>query len=331
MNSTEIKELKYRVKSPLISIRNGMIVDTHQLFPPDKKEDPAMIKTIASNISCTLSPFSMLGWLRGGVTAYLISEGISPCHGYDLTTVSKTGERAKNVVEDLEKGYHKKRMGKGGEANKEKPECEVVMGEPCLTYRMFGGFTAHHRVFSMVAFKTSPVKDRFYKQKENITGTGNYRRINVSPRTSDGITPYNTYEYDVLANVDGIQYLRMYEDDDVYVGMLLRAIEYLYAHRNDFGHQLGGSRTFGHGFIEPVVINPLYTRAEAVNYAKLMRKAEEDFDSDNIAEVETKGEMAKKDETWVVEHERIMGVLDDELKRQKDLFGIDKHWWSIEL
>ncbi len=62
--------------------------------PESKDEETAKygIRRIANNVAVTISPWSLLGWLRSGVTEYLISQGISVCHGMDVTNVTKSNK-----------------------------------------------------------------------------------------------------------------------------------------------------------------------------------------------------------------------------------------------
>jgi len=322
-------ELKIRVKSELLSIRNGLIVDTHSVYPPGETSETVEygIKAIANNVNCMISPFSLLGWLRHGITEYFISQGISPCHNYDLTNVSKSNEEyVKIATMDLKHGYHKKRMGGKGD-NKEKPNCEAVMGEECIVAKMFGGFTGHHRVFSVMPIKTTPVQGHYDKGIKNITGKGNYRNIAISPRSAVDGTPFATYTADVVANVDAIMYLRMYDANPLYIAMIMRGIEYLNEHRYEFDYQLGGNRTFGSGFIEPTFLPPELTRAEVTTYHNLLIKTEDRAeDSDTLSK-----ELSDKISTWKDKQKEMNVLLDAELKRQKDMFGVDKKWWDAEL
>lgn len=320
-------ELKIRCKSELLGIRNGLIVDTHSVFPPGETSETVEygIKAIANNVNCMISPFSMLGWLRHGITEYLISQGISPCHSYDLTNVSKSNEEYVKIAKmDLEHGYHKKRMGKGD--TKEKPECEAATGEECIVAKMFGGFTGHHRVFSIMPIKTTPVQGHYDKGIKNITGKGNYRNIAISPRSAVDGTPFRTLDVDVVANVDAIMYLRMYDANPLYIAMIMRGIEHLNEHRYEFDYQLGGNRTFGSGFIEPTFLPPELTRAEVTTYHNLLIKKEDEVEGSTLPK-----ELSAKISAWEDRQKELNGLLDAELKHQKDMFGIDKKWWDTEL
>jgi hypothetical protein len=320
-------ELKIRLKASMLSIKNGLIAETHSIPPPGESSKNLNygIKTIANNITCTVSPFSLLGWLRHGITEYLISLGISPCHSYDLTNISNEGYR--NIaIQDLEHGYHKKRLNKG--ENTGKPECEATIGTQCIVAQIFGGFTGHHRVFSVMPVKVSPVKAHYNKGVRNITGRGNYRNIAVSPRSAVDGTPLATHTADVIANLDAILYLKMYEDNPLYIAMIMRGFEYLYEHRDEFECQLGGSRTFGSGFIEPTFLPSALTREETTKYHNLLITTEEEdaSNSDSLPE-----SIKTKISEWQDEQKKLNTILDNELKIQKDMFGIDKRWWSREI
>ncbi len=312
----------------MLSIRNGMITETHSVFPPGETNETVEygIKSQANNIACTISPFSILGWLRGGITEYLISQGISPCHSYDLTNISKSNQDYVDyAVQDLQHGYHKKRMSKG--EHKEKPECEAVTGKQCLVARMFGGFTGHHRVFSLMPVKVSPIQSNYDKAIKNITGKGNYRNIAVSPRSQVDGMPYATHSVDAIANLDAILYLRMYEDNPLYIAMILRGIEYLAKNEDKFSHQLGGNRTFGCGFIEPAFLPSDLTRDETTVYHNYLIKNEDNVNDNN----KLKKDIQNKIDSWQSKKAELDMILDSELKIQKDLFGIDKKWWQQEI
>lgn len=318
----------------MLSIRNGMIAETHSIFPPGKTADTEDYGTnsMANNVACMVSPFSLLGWLRRGITESLISQGISPCHNYDLTNVSASNQDYRGYAkQDLAHGYHKKRMGKG--ESKEKPECEAVTGEPCIVAQMFGGFTGHHRVFSVMPVKVSPVKAHYEKGIRNITGMGNFRKIAISPRSAVDGTPFATHTSDVISNFDAIMHLRMYEDNgnssrlNLHTAMIMRGIEYLSAHSEEFQSQLGGQRTFGGGFIDASFLPPTLTRDEVRKYHLLLIKNEDDAENGNTFPAGIKEKIL----AWQETQKSINEELNIELKRQRELFGIDKQWWNKEV
>lgn len=326
-------ELKIRLKSPMVAIRNGMIAETHRIFPrgikPEETNDYGY-KAIANTINCTLMPTSILGWLRAGVTEYLIEQGISVCHGYDLNLPTK--DYRNFVIQDLEHGYHRKVMTKGEHAGK--PECEAVIGnkpesqrKKCIVAEMFGSFAGKHRVFSILPVKTSPVDSHYTKGIKNITGKGNFMTVAVSPRSAVDGTPYATHDMNVVANLDAVLYIKMYEPNprmDVHIAMLLRAFEYLNKKSNDFKHQLGGNRTFGCGFIEPTILPIGMERDDIVAYhSKLIKMEEKAEDAEGITE-----SMKKTINDWEEQKKKYDTILDAELKIQKELFGIDKKWWQ---
>lgn len=320
-------ELKIRLKSPMLSIRNGMIAESHSVFPPGESDETAQygIKKIANNINCTVMPTSVLGWLRYGVTEYLIKQGISICHGYDLSLVTSKDYK-EYVVQDLKHGYHLKRMPKGDHTGK--PECEAVRGKQCLVSEIFGGFTGAHRVFSLLPVKTSPIDSQYTRGIKNITGKGNYLNTAISPRSAVDGTPYATHTIDSLANFDAILYIKMYEPNprmDVHIAMLLRAFDYLNTSSNDFKHQLGGNRTFGCGFMESTTLPIDMTREEVVKYHSVLIKLEEKADdADGLT-----NNIKEKIIAWEEQKKKYDKLLDEELKIQKELFGIDKKWWQI--
>lgn len=324
------RELKIRIKSPMLSIKNGLITETHSVFPPGEGSETVEygVKAMANNIACTISPFSLIGWLRKGITEYLISQGISVCHSFDLTNVSKSNTEYINYAnQDLNHGYHKKRMGKGD--SKERPECEAVTGKQCMVYQMFGGFTGHHRVFSIMPVKITPIQTHYDKAIKNITGKGNYRNLAISPRSHVDGTPLSTHNADVIANLDAILYLKLYNSgsNDLYTAMIMRGVEHLSKHTDDFEHQLGGARTFGCGFIEPTFLSPELTREEVTKYHNLLIK-QEDAAEDNDGLSKT---ISEKLSRWQDRQKELNEILNAELKTQKDLFGIDKKWWNREL
>lgn len=332
-------EIKIRLKSPMLSIRNGLIIETHSVFPPGETNETVDygIKSIANNIACTISPFSLLGWLRSGITEYLISQGISPCHSFDITNIGKSNQDYVNyAVQDLKHGYHKKRLNKG--EHKEEPECQAIKGEQCIVSKMFGGFTGHHRVFSLMPVKVTPVQSNYDKAIKNITGKGNYRNIAISPRSAVDGTPFATHSVDAIANLDAVLFLKMYDDNPLFVAMIMRGIEYLSQNYEKFNHQLGGNRTFGCGFIEPTFMSPTLTRDETIEYHNLLIKQEDGLETEIVTNIENKSKqkglsdkIKEKISLWSKEQIQLNTLLDTELKHQKDLFGIDKKWWNQEI
>ncbi len=329
-------ELKIRIKSPSISIKNGFIAETHSVFntqdPESKDEETAKygIRRIANNVACTISPWSLLGWLRSGVTEYLISEGISVCHGMDVTNVTKSNKEYSLMVEhDLEHGYHKKRMGSGNKDKNELPECEAIKGEQCIVSKMFGGFTSHHRIFSLMPVKITPIKSHYESGVRNITGLGNYRNLAVSPRAVVDQSPFTTHKVDTIANLDAIMYLKMYEDNPLYTALIMRSIEYLNRQEieQNYNHQLGGAKTFGNGWIETSFLPPNLTQEEITKYHLLLIKKEEKAeDSEGFPK-----QITEKIQKWEEEKVKLNAELDKELIRQKEIFGIDKKWWNQKI
>lgn len=350
------KTLKIRIKSPAVSIKNGMIAETHSIFNTrnieNKDADTATygIRRIANNVAVTIMPWSLLGYLRGGVTEYLISQGISVCHGMDLTNVNKNDDYVDMVEHDILHGYHRKRMGKDNGNKNELPECEAIHGEPCIVAKMFGGFTSHHRAFSLMPVKVTPVKSQYRNDIRNITGLGNFRNLAVAPRAVVDQNPYTFHNVDVIANLDAIMYLRMYEENPIYVAMLMRAVEFLNkrTEESDYNHQLGGARTFGCGWVQTEFLPPDLTRDETIAHHMNLISREEAVGSDLLGqavdgaggqEIEESGEeqfgkakvsknVGEKFEAWKVEKAQLDKLLDVELLRQKSLFDIEKKWWS---
>jgi len=317
-------ELKIRLKSPMVTIKNGMVVETHSVFPPGETSGTVDygIKSIANNVACTISPFSVLGWLRRGVTEYLISNGISVCHNYDITDKAGNPEYRTYAEHDLVHGYHKKRL-KSGE-HKEKPECEAIIGEQCIVAKMFGGFNTHHRVFKTNPIKVSPVKSQYEKRIRNITGLGNFRNINISPRSAIDGVPFATHTADIISNLDAILYIQMYEDNLLYVACIMKGIEFLNEHRNEFEYQLGGSRTFGAGCIEVSMLPFTMTKEETTKYhLQLIKNEEESVDSNGLTE-----SIRDKINAWNDIYNELINNFDNEVARQKELFGVDKRWWN---
>lgn len=348
-----------------------MIAETHSIFntqnPDSKDENTATfgIGRIANNVAVTIAPWSLLGYLRSGVTEYLISNGISVCHGMDLTQVNKNPDYVDMVDRDLQHGYHRKRMGSVTDdekktrtsATNELPECEILRGEPCLVARMFGGFTSHHRVFSLMPVKVTPVKSQYRNDVRNITGLGNFRKLTIAPRAFTDQRPYTFHSTEVIANLDAIMYIRMYEnnqsyeDNQLYVAMLMRAVEYLngQTENSNYNHQLGGSRTFGCGWMQIEFLPPDLTRDETIVHHMNLITKEEAAGNDMVVgneentgadeqmkgKVKTSKQVAAKFDAWQVEKVILDKLLDDEITRQKTKFGIDvkksgsdEKWWS---
>jgi len=322
-----MKELKIRLKSPQISIKNGLIPETHSRFPPGENDETVEygVRYPANTIDCTISPWSILGYLRYGVTQALIEKGVSVCHSYDLNLPGK--DYRTFVEQDLAQGYHRKAM-KDGEY-KGKPECEAVMGEMCIVAEIFGTFTGSHRVFSLMPVKVSPIDSEYTRGVKNVTGKGNYLKLAISPRSAVDGTPYATHTVNVIENLDAILYIKMYEPNtrmDVHVAVLLMGINYLNDHQNDFKHQLGGGRTFGSGFIEATALPTEMTRQEIVKYHGRLIKLEDKADDSDDLSKETK----EKIERWDAEKTKYAAILEKELKDQKERFGIDKKWWQTK-
>ncbi len=335
-NNEEAKTIKIRIKTPMLSIRNGMIAETHSVFQQGKTNENVTygIKSMANNNACIVSPFSILGWMRNGITECLINDySISPCHAFDLTNVSSKVEYQEYAKQDITYGYHKKRIDKGN--HKEKPACEAIKGKKCIVAEMFGGFTGNNRVFSIMPIKVSPVDAQYIRGVRNITGKGNYRSLAVSPRSAVDGTPYQTHDVDIIANLDAILYIKMYEPKssesdriDVYTAMIMKGIEYLAKHKDEFKHQLGGNRTFGCGFIEPTFLPLDLTRDETVTYHTALIKMEDDADSVSNITKSIKEKIAAWDDIKL-DYDKL---LDEELKVQKEYFGFDKEmtdtkWW----
>ena len=327
-------ELKIRLKSPQVSIKNGLIPETHSRFPQGDTDETKDFgkKFPANNIDCSISPYSLLGWLRYGITEALIEKGISVCSSHNLNNVPAKKEYQEFLTQDTKYGYHRKVAPKSREKAKEgnagKPECEVVIGHQCIVSEIFGGFAGNHRVFSMMPVKTSPIDKEYTQGVKNVTGKGNFLTLAISPRSAVDGTPYATYTVNVIENLDAVMTLKMYEPNprmNIHIAVILMGIDYLNAHKDDFKHQLGGGRTFGGGFIEPTALPLSLTREEVVKYhGKLIRLEEKADDAEGLP-LETRAKI----ELWDVEKSKYATLLESELKIQKERFGIDKKWWQI--
>lgn len=357
-----IRDLKIRIKSPSFASKNNAIAETHSIFNTRdverKDADHATygIRRMANNVAVTISPWTLLGYFRSGVTEYLISQGVSVCHGMDLTTVNKGDDYVDMARNDLVHGYHRKRMGEKNHL----PECEFVQSEPCIVAKMFGGFLTHHRSFSMMPVKVTPVKSQYKNDVRNITGIGYYRNLSVAPRAFVDQTPYTFHSVDVIANLDAILYLRMYENNPLYVALLMRAVEFLNSRTRefDYNHQLGGSRTFGCGWTELEFLPPTLNRNETIKYHLVLMSREEKAASDlsedtesawenkedkeeTKEEIEEKGinkSISKQIDAWEDTKIKLGKLLDAEISRQRAKFGIDiksktkpeNSWWEQE-
>lgn len=322
-------ELKIRLKSPQISIKNGLIPETHSSFAPgnhsNETEDYG-VKFPANNVRCTISPWSLLGFIRSGFTDALIEKGVSVCHGYDLNLPK--GDYEEFVKQDLVYGFHRKAF-KSGKTIKgvAKPECEVVMDKKCLVAEMFGTFAGDHRVFSVMPVKTTPIKNDYKNRVRGVTGMGNYQQIAISPRSAVDGTPYATHTISVLEHVDAIMYIRMYEPNprmSIHIAALLNGFDYKNTHKDEFKHQLGGGRTFGSGFVDTTVLPISMSRDEITEYHLRLIAFEDKADDNNGF---TKDAQAKID-GWEAEKARYAEIFTEELKVQKEQFGIDKKWWQ---
>ncbi len=317
------RKLKIRVQIPQLSIRNGLIPETHSNYP-STSELP--IRVPGNALRVTISGNTINGWLRHGLTEALIHAGVSPCHSFDVDNTSRLTEK----IEDLKYGYHRKAFKNGKKENgASKPECEVVIGKKCLVAEMFGTFAGAHKVFAEMPMKLTPIKKDLEKGVRGVCGFGNFLEIASSPRSMVNGIPFNTYKQYVVANVDAILTLKFYEPNlrmEEHLAALLHAVEYLNEHGDEYNHQIGGFRTTGNGFATVTAIPLAFTEKESVDYLiKLIALEDKADDADGITE-----DMRVKIEDWKAEKERYAKIFAEELKVQKEQFGLDKKWWKME-
>lgn len=320
MGIMDIQELKIRLRADAVGIRNGIIVQENAGVP--MKDDP--VDRISNSINSIVSPFSVAGWVRSGITEYLRSIGISSCHPYITEkTTAPSNDKKHMIVNDLNLGYH----GKG--------TCLSETGESCIVHDLFGSFKNNPRKFRFGVLKLSPVRSKWRNMNDGVTGLGNFRRIVTHARSFDG-GPFLHTENDVICNVDAIQYITLYrkridkEKIPIYTVLFKRAFEYLNSNRDDFDHQLGGHRTNGFGVMECDFINPFYSRKESVKYhGQLVSKREgekkkEDDNEDNEKKKEDDKEMKLKDDEWNICLQEAEKEFDEKVKEWKEKFSFDQ-------
>lgn len=322
-------ELKIRMKSTLLGIRNGMIVDTHLDSPQGKdgNEWRQGIDTLGSVVTCIISPHSIAGLLRRGISEYLRQEGISSCASFDINNTS--GDERKNAFQkDIDNGYHYRNFHAGGKTG-EGPQCmhEYNGEKQCLISEMFGGMggktPARHRKFILHPLKLTPKQGEYDNNIKNVTGKGNFRQLITAPRSMEDGIPYSFYPVDTVGNVDAIQYVTIYNDvksdrSDIYAGLFMKGVEFLNIHKEEFAFQLGGFRTSGYGIVDYDFLPTFLDRDQTREYHKKRINKEEGADqSKEIQDIVDK---------WLPEKSRLEKLLSDELKVHKELFGIDKKW-----
>lgn len=328
-------ELKIRMKSTLVGIRNGMIVDTHLDEPQDNKNKWRQgVDVLGNVVTCIISPHSIAGLLRRGISEYLRQEGISSCASFDIENTS--GDERKNAFQkDINNGYHyrnfRSKEKKDSEEKKprEGPQCmyEYKGEKECLISEMFGGMGgktgARHRKFILHPMKLSPKQLEYDNNIKNVTGKGNFRQLIVAPRSMEDNIPFAYYQIDTVGNMDGIQYITIYNDVkpdrvDIYTALFMKGVEFLNIHKEEFNFQLGGFRTSGYGIVDYEFLPTFLNREQTREYhKKIINKEEKADQSDKVQVVIDK---------WPLEKTRLEKLLSEELKIHKELFGIDKKW-----
>lgn len=323
-------ELKIRMDSVLIGVRNGMMVDTHLDAPQGKdgNEWRQGVDTLGSVITCIVSPHSIRGLMRRGISEYLGSEGISSCASFDIRATS--GDERKNAFQkDIDSGkYHERNLYIKGNTG-EGPHCmyEYNGERQCLVSEVFGGMggkvEARPAKFLLHPMKLTPKQGEYDNNIKNVTGKGNFRQLVIAPRSMiDGI-PYSFYPVDTVGNVDAIQYVTIYNDvkpdrADIYAALFMKGVEFLNNHREEFAFQLGGHRTSGYGIINYDFLPISLDRNQTREYHKEMVSKEGN----------AKHQASIQDiiDKWPTEKSRLEKLLENELKVHKELFGIDKKW-----
>lgn len=159
----------------------------------------------------------------------------------------------------------------------------------CVVLALFGGFSNQPGTLLRRPITFSSVRSNVDYTRGQAEG--HYRRLNrnvVSRNRDDNREPLRNVEIDAVANLDGSWYLSFRETKPEFVGVLVKAIEFLNDNRTDFMHQLGGARNFGAGIVDCELVNPLYDDRELKRV----------FDR----RAGTTNAMDEKDERWADEH-----------------------------
>jgi len=238
------RDVYVRIQTDLLVIGDTIMTDRHHASNGNYEDDDPQ-----NLIGGIIPAFSLSGWLRHGMEKILQNQGRSACHpGEANANFRKDGVYDR----DIDSGYHEKGvcLDDGNEAG-------------CVIFDLFGGFDNRPGKVMRRPIKFSPVRSSVDYTRGQAEG--HYRRLNrniVSRNPEDQREVLRNVGLDAVANLDGCWHLSFRELKPEFLGLLVRAIEYLNEHNTDFMHQLGGSRNFGGGIVDCEVINPLYEKRE---------------------------------------------------------------------
>lgn len=282
-------EFLVHMKTDLLLIKDSIMTDRHSRSSPNNSSD--YDENYPQNlISGIVPPFSLNGWLRHGMESVLIDKRTTVCHP---TEPNANLKRDEELQRDLDNGYH------------EKGSC-AENSEPCLIFELFGGFEGTPGKFLRKPIHFSPVRG----DVDFMSGDAeaHYRRVvrNVTSRNKeDNRIPFRNVNVDALANFNGTWKLVFREMKPEYIGLLSKTIKYLNEKKQDFMHQLGGSRNFGGGIVNCKLMNPLYDEKDISNY----------FDRGRNSKTK---KMKEKDEEWNEILEKCEKRLDEKVKELEE-------------
>lgn len=267
------------------STRGGNRVD----YGTRRSDHPSGDKFPQNTISGIIPSFSLSGWLRHGMETVLINKGITVCHPGES---SANFQRAEVYERDLDSGYH------------EKGDCE---NNPCLIANIYGGFENQPGILMRKPIRFTPV--RSHADFNNGEAEAHYRRLTrqvTSRNQNDNRVPFRSAEIDALANLDGTWKLVYRNTKKPYIGLLVETATYLNENKENFMHQLGGSKNFGGGIVNTSLINPLYDDKDVSRY----------FDRSTTTKT---NKMKQKDTQWRDIKQETRGALNEWIEEHKEL------------
>jgi len=153
---------------------------------------------------------------------------------------------------DLDAGYHEKGSCVDGDDD-----------TGCVIHDLFGGFNDRAGRVIRRPIRFSPIRRQVDVTKGEAEA--HYRQLNTQVRSrnaEDEGQPLRQATRDIVGNLVGTWRLTLRELKPEYVGLLVKAIDYLDTHSAEYDMQLGGARNFGAGIVDAEVVNPLYTDSE---------------------------------------------------------------------
>nr|WP_243838093.1 hypothetical protein [Halobacterium sp. R2-5] len=233
------------LEAGLLAPGDGIVTDRHHASADRYEADDPQ-----NQIAGQISPFTLSGWLRHGCERVVQELGGSACHPGEANAEFML----EDVYErDLNARYH------------EKGAC-VDAGDDdqgCMVYDLFGGFGDRAGRVIRRPIRFSPIR----RQVDVVEGEAeaHYRQLSTQVRSrneEDEGQPLRQADRDVVGNLVGTWRLTLRELKPEYVGLLVKAVDYLDRHSAEYEMQLGGARNFGAGIVDADVVNPLYTDDE---------------------------------------------------------------------